>query len=862
MKNHIFTLSLAVLFLLISPSTFAQDTAAEVVEPAKEVAVEVTPIAAKVIKEVTPPAGPNIEELKANFEKLISEYRVEDQQNKTQFIELLESFSINRPSYNDFQKRWRALAYNALDFPDSFPVYEKLEEIVDQFPTKTKVQNDIAKSMRDELYQAIESKRSELNSNFSKINDIRSNILKNELNENNLNIFGQHSGAIEDIKLETRLVSYQYKSLLQQKISLLKNNFYGGFAGMSKIVFEVFLILLAICLPFIFHALFVRFSNFLDIKQREYFRKGYRNKNYRSLALWIQRINPFLTWIFIILLVNASEVILTSSSIYDFIILLSPFIKAYAYYRIFRVLIEMALTRVLRSIGTSDKVNLKERLVTTSKFIGRYFLILFCILYAVENAVSQGLIYIQVKSLALWVSFFVLSYAFSKWSEEIASYVEHISSAKPFKIFADLCRGKFKILFSLPAVCLIVGHIVLFWVYNWLKRFEIVKKISLKLLRVRLESSQKTSVQTVELPPEYVDTFNQYFEFANDRWTGANSEFTGTVVEKINHWHQGQDDENTISISGENGLGKSFFMKHLEVELQEKGIDATYISIDEKITNPSSIEKFLEDKLNIRTSKNKAKIEGEDEESDNAQKRVILVDNTQNLFLGKLGGFDGFDTFMQIINSNYKNVLWCCSITEQSWIYLNCVTDSTHYFRSHFKMPKWKDTELNKLITNAHNKTDFKYSFDKILFSASNQGQNNLGETFNIEERFFQLLWEQSEGNPEVAKNLWLSSITGVYGNHITVGLPKDVHLQASESLTQNMLFIFAATFRHQNLNIKEASLTTNLPIGLVRQAYKRGLEEGIISKDQKSGRYEISIQWTHSVIKHLKRKNYLYGNS
>jgi len=177
-------------------------------------------------------------------------------------------------------------------------------------------------------------------------------------------------------------------------------------------------------------------------------------------------------------------------------------------------------------------------------------------------------------------------------------------------------------------------------------------------------------------------------------------------------------------------------------------------------------------------------------------------------------------------------------------------------------MPKWKDTELNKLITNAHNQTSFKYNFDKILFSASNQGQNNLGETFNIEERFFQLLWEQSEGNPEVAKNLWLSSITNVYSKHITVGLPKDVHLQNSETLTQNMLFIFAATFRHQSLNIKEASQSTNLPIGLVRQAYKRGLEEGMISKNKKSGRYEISIKWMHSIIKHLKRKNYLYGNS
>ena len=112
-----------------------------------------------------------------------------------------------------------------------------------------------------------------------------------------------------------------------------------------------------------------------------------------------------------------------------------------------------------------------------------------------------------------------------------------------------------------------------------------------------------------------------------------------------------------------------------------------------------------------------------------------------------------------------------------------------------------------------------------------------------------------------MARHLWLNSITGIFGQHIKVGLPKDVHLQSSEDLTQNMVFIFAATFRHQSLNIKEASLATNLPIGLVRQAFKRGLEEGMIKKD-KTSRYQISVKWIHPIIKHLKRKNYLYGNS
>ena len=158
----------------------------------------------------------------------------------------------------------------------------------------------------------------------------------------------------------------------------------------------------------------------------------------------------------------------------------------------------------------------------------------------------------------------------------------------------------------------------------------------------------------------------------------------------------------------------------------------------------------------------------------------------------------------------------------------------------------------------AHGATEFRHSFESILFSAS---QGAVNETFNIEERFFQLLWEQSEGNPGMATELWLSAVTSVYNNHIKIGLPKDSELGELQVLTQNMLFIFAATFRHEALSIREASAATNLPLGTVRQAFKMGLEQGMIVPNE-NNRYKIAVKWTHFLIKHLKRKNYLYGTN
>ncbi len=796
---------------------------------------------------------------KETFSISIEKYKLEKIENKKKFDALIESYNSDGVDYLSFQKKWRTLATTALNFPDSLPIYKELSELIEKASDLELKQDEPLQDLRNQYYQLIEEDRHHIYLQLKKLNWLRSIVLKDNLSQKKLSLFGKHSGAAEDIQLEIRLVSYQFKSLLAQKFSLLKKNFYGGFWGMTEIVKEIFILLFVFSLPFIFYSLFLKFSQYLEIQQKELFRKGYREPNYRLIAKWIQRTNPFLPWIFIIVLIKICEKLLLSTNIYEFFIMFSPYVSLYATYRIFRILIELSLTKVLQSIGATNKGELRSRLVSTSKFIGMYFFWLFCILHSVENAVNKGLIFVQVQAFSYWVSFFILSFAFSKWKNEISDYVSHINSHFVFKKFSEFCKGRLNILFCFPAVILIIVHILLMWVYSWLKRFEFIKKLSLKILRVRLESSQKTlKSQAINIPEDYIENFQKYFEFDEERWVGANTDFAQKIMTEITEWHKGLDDENTLAISGERGTGKTYLMKHLMTLCQKGSIDATYLSIDRKLTTSSSIENFIKEQLNIKTSKNQAKLEGENEDSATQKKRVIFIDNIQNLFLAKLNGFDALNSFMHIISSNYKNFYWCCSLTDQSWIYLNCVSDSTHYFRSHLKMPKWSDKALQNLILGAHKQTGYKHNFDKILFAASPGAMN---ETFNIEERFFQLLWEQSEGNPLVAQKLWISSIIGVYNKHFKIGLPKDVDIQNTDSLSQNMLFIFAATFRHENLSIKEASEATNIPLGLVRQAYKRGLEEGMIESNL-SGRYKISIHWTHSLLKLLKRKNYLYGTT
>jgi len=133
MKNYILTLSLACFIFLTFNLSFAQDDGTA--EPSPD------PVASS----EADTSQVNTDNIVAEFDKLIGEYHEGDSKNKNEFTKLLQNFNKQKPSYSEFQKKWRSIANNALDFPESYPVYDTLEGLIDKLPTDSDEQYDKAK---------------------------------------------------------------------------------------------------------------------------------------------------------------------------------------------------------------------------------------------------------------------------------------------------------------------------------------------------------------------------------------------------------------------------------------------------------------------------------------------------------------------------------------------------------------------------------------------------------------------------------------------------------------------------------------------------------------------------------------------
>jgi hypothetical protein len=172
-----------------------------------------------------------------------------------------------------------------------------------------------------------------------------------------------------------------------------------------------------------------------------------------------------------------------------------------------------------------------------------------------------------------------------------------------------------------------------------------------------------------------------------------------SIIGAIESWHSGKTAEHTLAIQGEKGIGKSCLLQVIENHFE--GLEVRRISVPDKITDEATLAKFFEESLGVSLSEstNPPEISVK-----NSKKKLVLLDEGQNLFLAQRGGFRAFRAFINLCNRPDQSVFWCVAINRYAWAYLNAVTGGSQYFRHVFKIEGWSDGDIRSLILSRHEK--------------------------------------------------------------------------------------------------------------------------------------------------------------
>jgi hypothetical protein len=151
----------------------------------------------------------------------------------------------------------------------------------------------------------------------------------------------------------------------------------------------------------------------------------------------------------------------------------------------------------------------------------------------------------------------------------------------------------------------------------------------------------------------------------------------------------------------------------------------------------------------------------------------------------------------------------------------------------------------------------------RALSTASTLGGDPALALQRATNAYWRLLADSSEGNPEVAYELWISSLhRGRTAGHVGVGLPPTPTPERLGALTDVDIFVLAALIVHDGLPLRALTEVLNMPSGLVRTSCRSLLAHGVVSAAEEQAAWYVRPLWRPTVHRMLRQKHVMRGRT
>lgn len=691
---------------------------------------------------------------------------------------------------------------------------------------------------------------------------LRSQYLQKTIAEGDTSIIKLSNDYFLDLWREIRVVPYRSLAIFYTAALDVKDRITGGVSGILSLFKDGILLFFFIAIPISVFLGLKRLTSRIDRLRDQLMRSGDVASWRSSLALWLKRINPYLPWVLMLCGLWIAEALLANSDLVNIRDIFS-YVKYYIWYRIFKLFVSITLSRAAYTTNLRGLSTLKPRIEKTTNLVSIFFFAGFVLLRITEGTVGAALVYRIVSTIIIYIGWGILAYCAYTWRDQVALSIAKSFPKKLVKKTQELCTHKqYGFFVCLPVVSALTLIAIVKRIDNWISKFEFYKKISVEILKRKLDVDEEDG----EVGAEETDTTKSRFRTAKQKYLEHFSltvpEDTSVIIQPahgidkrieniIRSWADGNSDEFSLAIYGEKGVGKSTALCVMKETFSE--LDIVEISIPPKLTVRDKVISFICSALNITEGQDLDQME---KDQSIKKKTLILIDEAHNMFLAELGGFDGYRGFLELVNAKIPNVFWCVVYNRRAWKYLDNVLGRNQFFRNIFEIKSFTDEDMQSMIMNRHRKSGFSLEFDEMILAASKSDE--MGGIAHAETQFFRLLWGLAKGNPRTAIALWNQSISMINTTKVLVGIPKPLVLRELNQLNEDNYFVFGSILTHENLDAGEAIVTTNLPEGVVRNALKIG--EEIEALDHSAdGRYRVNPLAQSRLIDFLLDKNIVY---
>ncbi|MGK9476849.1 cation:proton antiporter domain-containing protein [Melioribacter sp. OK-6-Me] len=249
--------------------------------------------------------------------------------------------------------------------------------------------------------------------------------------------------------------------------------------------------------------------------------------------------------------------------------------------------------------------------------------------------------------------------------------------------------------------------------------------------------------------------------------------------------------------------------------------------------------------------------------NDKSNKRVIVLESLNELYLRKISGYDALNALRYLINSTSENTLWICTSDKYSWEFIRDNFEYTRVFEKEIMVNELHKRELRTIITTRHNATGYNLVFkptELYKFKSKFVRPKSIeAEQKKLASLYFNRLEDFSEGNIIAAMFFWLVSIEEIKDNRVFIKVPRKIESRLLEKLEDIYLLTLFNIVLHGTLTYEEHSALFNLSLSNSKEILDYLYTKNLIDKHEwsiGSAHFFINRFFFKLIERELKKRN------
>ncbi len=331
-------------------------------------------------------------------------------------------------------------------------------------------------------------------------------------------------------------------------------------------------------------------------------------------------------------------------------------------------------------------------------------------------------------------------------------------------------------------------------------------------------------------------------------------EETRLLDEAFQSWNQGR--YAGTAILGEKWGGLTTFLNHT-VHNAKFPIQITRFAAKQNICDDAGLILLMRDIFKNQTFENLDQVV---DHLNSGAKRIVILEDLQNLYLRKVGGFTALQSLFQLITRTYNNVFWITSTTIYTWHYLSKAIHINEFFSYVIEMGTLTEEQIVNIIWKRNRISGYNIRFELSEVQEADKKFQKLTDSEQqqlLKDEYFAALNEFARSNVSLALIFWLLSTRKVDENTITIGSFKKPDLNFISVLSMDKVYTLHALILHDGLTEWQLKEVLNLTESGARLNLLALLEDGIVTK--KGDVYFVNPMVYRNTIAILKAKNLIH---